>query len=80
LPLVRISSFVRYVRYLESDGAPVGRLLAAAGIPEALLDYPASAVPQDSAFRFGDLVCRALGIQTSVHPPHHHHPQLEVNR
>jgi AraC-like DNA-binding protein len=63
LPLVRISSFVRYVRYLESDDAPVGRLLAAAGIPEALLDYPASAVPQDSAFRFGDLVCRALGTE-----------------
>jgi AraC-like DNA-binding protein len=63
LPLVRISSFLRYVRYLESVGAPVGRLLARAGIPEMLLDYPASAVPQESAFRFGDLVCRALGTE-----------------
>jgi AraC-like DNA-binding protein len=53
-------SLLRYVHYLEAVGAPVGRLLMRAGIPAVLLDHPASAVPLPSAFRFGELACRAI--------------------
>jgi AraC-like DNA-binding protein len=60
LPLVRVACLLRYARYLEAAGAPVGRLLARAGIPAVLLDHPASAVPRPSAFRFAELACRAI--------------------
>ena len=63
IPLVRVASFLRYTRHLQSIGAPIGRLLACSGIPAELLNYPAAAVPLDNAFRFGDLACRALGTE-----------------
>jgi len=63
IPLVRVAALLRYVRYLQTVGAPVGRLLAGSRIPAVLLDHPAAAVPIGSALRFGELACRALGTE-----------------
>jgi AraC-like DNA-binding protein len=63
VPLLRVASLLRYVRYLEAVGAPVGRLLTQAKIPALLLDHPEAAVPWEQAFRFGELACRTLGTE-----------------
>jgi len=63
IPLVRVAPLLRYVRYLESIGAPVGRLLACSRIPPHLLDHPAAVIPLESAFRFSDLACRMVGTE-----------------
>lgn len=63
IPVVRVASLLRYVRYLEGLGAPVGRLLANSRIPEVLLDRPAAALPLESGFRFAELAGRALGTE-----------------
>jgi len=63
IPLVRVASLLRYIRYVQAVGAPIGRLLACSRIPAVLLDHPAAAVPMDSAFRFGELACRTLGTE-----------------
>jgi len=63
IPLVRVASFRRYTSHLESIGVPIGRLLACSGIPVELLSHPAAAVPLKSAFRFGELACRAVGTE-----------------
>jgi AraC-like DNA-binding protein len=54
---------LRYTRRVQALGAPLERLLAQAGIPSALLDHPAAAVPLKTAFRFGELACRSLGTE-----------------
>jgi hypothetical protein len=38
-------------------------LLAGAGIPVTLLDYPAAAIARERALRFSDLACQALGTE-----------------
>lgn len=58
-----MATLLRYVRHLRAVGAPVDRMLARSGIPAMLLEHPAAAVPQTSAFRFGELACRALGTE-----------------
>ena len=63
VPAVRVASLMRYVRHLHAAGAPVGRLLAQSGIPLVLLDHPAAAIPLTTAFRFGELACKALGTE-----------------
>lgn len=63
IPLVRMASLLRYIRYLQAVGAPVGRLLVCSRIPAVLLEHPAAAVPIESAFRFGELACRTLGTE-----------------
>jgi hypothetical protein len=63
LRLVRVAALLRYVRYLESAGAPVARLLKRSGIPALLLHHPAAVLPLETAMRFLDLACRSLGTQ-----------------
>lgn len=63
IPAVRVASFLRYVCHLHAAGAPVGRLAAHSGIPLVLLDHPAAAIPLKTAFRFGELACKALGTE-----------------
>jgi AraC-like DNA-binding protein len=63
VPLLRVASLLRYVRYLEAVGAPVGPLLTEAKIPALLLDHPEAAVTWEHAFRFGELACRTLGTE-----------------
>jgi AraC-like DNA-binding protein len=60
---MRVAVLSRYIRYLESVGAPVDRLLARAGIPAVLLGNPMALVPQESAARFIDLACRYIGTE-----------------
>jgi AraC-like DNA-binding protein len=60
---MRVAVLSRYIRYIESVGAPVERLLARSGIPAVLLETPMALVPQESATRFIDLACRCLGTE-----------------
>jgi AraC-like DNA-binding protein len=60
---MRVAVLSRYVRYAETVGAPVERLLRHAGIPDVLLGNPMALVPQESATRFIDLACRCLGTE-----------------
>lgn len=63
VPSTRVAMLLPYVGQLDLMGAPVGRLLWQAGIPEKLLECPAAAVPLETAFRFGELACRAAGTE-----------------
>jgi AraC-like DNA-binding protein len=63
IPAARVALLLRYTDHLQTVGAPLERLMAQAGIPSELLDHPAAAVPLKSAFRFGELACRALGTE-----------------
>jgi hypothetical protein len=54
---------LRYTHRVQAVGAPLERLLAQAGIASGLLDHPAAAVPLKTAFRFGELACRALDTE-----------------
>lgn len=60
---MRVAFLSRYIRYVESVGAPVDRLLGRSGIPAVLLGNPMALVPQGSATRFIDLACRCLGTE-----------------
>ena len=63
IPVTRVAFILHYAALAESLGAPVERLLAESGIPEELLDYPAAVVCLQSAFKFGELVCEAIGTE-----------------
>jgi AraC-like DNA-binding protein len=54
---------MRYAELARQMGAPVDSLLAASGIPDELFDHPAAAVCLKSAFKFGELTCRAAGTE-----------------
>lgn len=60
---MRVAVLLRFVRYVESVGAPVERLLELSGIPAVLLGNPMALVPQESATRFIVLACRCLGTE-----------------
>ena len=60
---MRVAVLSRYIRYVESIGAPVERLLGRSGIPTVLLGNPMALVPQESATRFIDLASRYLGTE-----------------
>jgi AraC-like DNA-binding protein len=63
IPAVRVAAVLRYVCHLHAAGAPVGRLLAHSGIPLVLLEHPKAVIPLKTAFRFGELACKALGTE-----------------
>nr|WP_245232594.1 AraC family transcriptional regulator [Thiorhodococcus minor] len=48
---------------MDEAGAPVGRLLSRAGIPEEVLEHPAAAIPLESGFRLAELACQSLGTE-----------------
>jgi AraC-like DNA-binding protein len=54
---------MRYAELARKMGAPVDSLLAASGIPDELFDHPAAAVCLHSAYKFGELACRAAGTE-----------------
>jgi AraC-like DNA-binding protein len=63
IPVTRVAFLLRYARFIEHLGAPLGHLLAASGIDEELLDHPAAVVSLDCAYRFGELACKATGTE-----------------
>lgn len=67
IPVTRVAFLLRYAKLIEYLGAPVEQLLASSGIPEELLDHPASAVCLKSAYKFGELACEAVGTEHLGH-------------
>ena len=63
IPVTRVATILRYMRYLQSLGVPVGGMLAQADIPAELVNHPAATLPLENGFRFGELACRALGTE-----------------
>jgi AraC-like DNA-binding protein len=63
VPLVRVVAALRVIRYIQSLGAPVDRLLARSRIPAVLLDHPSAVIPMESALRFMELACHTLGTE-----------------
>ncbi len=62
-PLTRALTILPFVRWLDSAGTATGTLLSAAGINPALFDHPASVIPLERAFLFGELACREIGSE-----------------
>jgi len=58
-----------YAQHFRSMGAPVGQLLAKAGIPTDYLDIPDSVIPLENGYRFLESVCHSL---------HTEHPGLDL--
>ena len=63
IPVTRVAFLLRYAELVGHMGAPVNSLLAASGIPDEILDHPAAAVCLRSAYKFGELACRAAGTE-----------------
>jgi len=63
IPVTRVAFLMRYAELARQMGAPVDSLLAASGIPDELFDHPAAAVCLISAYKFGELACRAADTE-----------------
>ena len=63
IPVTRVAFLLRYAGLVRHMGAPVDSLLAAAGIPDELFEHPAAAVCLQSAYKFGELACKAAGTE-----------------
>jgi len=63
IPVIRVAQLRPYVSYLESQGAPVGRLLTRAGIPPELLERPLAAISLQRASDFAEMACRMIGSE-----------------
>ena len=63
IPVTRVAFLLRYAELVRYMGAPADSLLAASGIPDELLEYPSAAVCLKSAYKFGELACRAAGTE-----------------
>ena len=63
IPVTRVAFLLRYAGLVRHMGAPVDSLLAASGIPDELFDHPAAAVCLKSAYKFGELACKAAGTE-----------------
>ena len=63
IPVVRVASLLRFVRCVESLGAPCEHLLPDSGIPIELLEHPSAAVSLESAFKFGVKACKAADTE-----------------
>ena len=59
IPVTRVAFLLQYAALARHMGAPVESLLAASGIPDELLEHPAAAVCLNSAYKFGELACKA---------------------
>jgi AraC-like DNA-binding protein len=63
IPVVRVASLLRFVRCVESLGAPCEHLLPASGIPVELLEHASAAVSLENAFKFGEKACKAADTE-----------------
>lgn len=63
IPVIRVAQLRPYLSYLESQGAPVVRALARAGIPSELLEQPRAAISLKRASRFAELACHMIGSE-----------------
>lgn len=63
IPLVRASSVLPFVRFLDRIGAPTQRLLQKAKLPSIVLDDPEALVPLYSSFAFGELAAQTEGLE-----------------
>lgn len=64
----RLGLLEKYLRFSESEGVRVEPLLARAGIPKMLLDYPEALVCEDKVSNCIEGGCRALGNEhVSIH-------------
>ena len=63
VPLVRASTVIPFVRFLEPLGLPTGRLLDDVGLPAAVLERPSLLVPAHQALRLVAAAAREAGVE-----------------
>lgn len=63
IPLVRVSSMLPVVKFLNQIGAPTERLLHKAKLSSLVLDNPDNLVPLYSSFAFAELAARSEGLE-----------------
>ncbi|HEY9657486.1 MAG TPA: helix-turn-helix domain-containing protein [Allocoleopsis sp.] len=63
IPLVRVSSMLPVVKFLNQIGAPTERLLQQAKLSSLVLDNPNNLVPLYSSFAFAELAARTEGLE-----------------
>jgi len=62
LPLIRAAALRPFVRFLDGQGAPTGRLLGQSGLSYYPFDHPEQAVPFLAVARFATLAASQSGI------------------